>query len=602
MLAGNAAIWAVCFSLVAAVLSLFRSDYEYAIPVAISNFVFGFLVLFFIDWPTIYWGMPATANFSTGWAFYLLNLAIVAVVASIVDAVTSNKGSSQVGGATVVGWVGVIAVLLVWTVGHNLDHDPKKAATIVSVTQEPKGLPPASTTSNMVIVSEDIATTMAQKAMSSGQAGVRKYNTYLELGSPALQYVAGHMWYVFALHFQGSGNKHNLNGVEPGYIMVSAEDPGAAPVEHYDGQYSMIVCKDCGQMNEPDRWAYIHGYDNVLDDPTLEIDDQGNPYWTMTIDTPHLGWTFRAPSKLLIINAHTGAIATYDLNKAPDWVDRVYSKEMAQNIANWYGLYGLNGSAGWKNWWNTAKNGRYKVSGDPIMVYTGDGHPDWRMLLTSYNSDTAVSSILIMDAHSGSIKEYTPQQAMGIEGPVVNSFNNPTGQGATPVKVGGLQVAELTLHVIYGHLTWMAIYHNGGDHPSFAGIGFTDAYKAQSNNVAFGSTKEQALQNYQTQLAIDNAGNGNNPSAGSKQDAVSGTIAQVSWDLQGGQKLWYVMLTNDPTHVYAATTAQVKTPALLFAKPGDPVTIGYAGFGNAESQRTMESFTDANVPLKPAGS
>jgi hypothetical protein len=600
-MAGTAAIWAVIFSLGGALLSLVRSDYSSAGAVAIANLVFDFVLLFFIDWATIYWGMPATANFSTGWAFYLLNLVIVAVVASIADAVASEDQGDQVGAATVVGWASIVVLLIVFTVGHNLDHDPKKAATIVLVTKEPKSAPPASTTSNMVIVSEDIATTTARKAMASGQAGTRQYSTFLELGSPALQYVAGHLWYVFPLHFEGSGNKQRLHAVEPGYIMVSAEDPGANPVEHYDGQYSMIVCKDCGQMNEPDRWAYVHGYHNVLDDPTLEIDDQGNPYWTMTIDTPHVGWTFRAPSKLLVINAHTGAIATYDLNKAPDWVDRVYSKEMAKNIANWYGTYGLNGSAGWNGWFS-ANNGRFKVSGDPIMVYTGDGHPDWRMLLTSYNSDTAVSSILIMDAHSGSIKEYTPQQAMGIEGPVDNSFNSPTGQGASVVKPSGLHATELTLHVIYGHLTWMAIYENGGDHPSFAGIGFTDAYKAQSNNVAFGSTKEQALQNYQTQLAIDNAGNGNNPSAGSKQDTVSGTIAQVSWDLQGGQKLWYVMLTNDPTHVYAATTAQVKTPALLFAKPGDPVVIGYAGFGNAESQRTMESFTDANVPLKPAGS
>ncbi len=44
------------------------------------------------------------------------------------------------------------------------------------------------------------------------------------------------MWYVFPLEFDGAGNKARLNAIEPGYIMVSAEDPNAVPVEHYDGR------------------------------------------------------------------------------------------------------------------------------------------------------------------------------------------------------------------------------------------------------------------------------------------------------------------------------------------------------------------------------
>jgi hypothetical protein len=34
---------------------------------------------------------------------------------------------------------------------------------------------------------------------------------------------------------------------------------------------------------------------------------------------------------------------------------------------------------------------RFQVFGDPGMVCTGTGHPVWRMLLTSYNSDTSVA-------------------------------------------------------------------------------------------------------------------------------------------------------------------------------------------------------------------
>jgi hypothetical protein len=44
--------------------------------------------------------------------------------------------------------------------------------------------------------------------------------------------------------------------------------------------------------------------------------------------------------------------------------------------------------------------------------------------------------------------------------------------GATLVKADHYQAVDLTLHVIYGHLTWMATYEPQGSNPSFAGIGF----------------------------------------------------------------------------------------------------------------------------------
>jgi hypothetical protein len=97
--------------------------------------------------------------------------------------------------------------------------------------------------------------------------------------------------------------------IAPGYIMVSAEDPDAIPVEHYDGLYSMIVSLGGGQGSEPDRWAYSHGYSGyLLDEPTLEINDQGLPFYTVTLLRPRVGWTFGVPVGVLVINAHTGQI------------------------------------------------------------------------------------------------------------------------------------------------------------------------------------------------------------------------------------------------------------------------------------------------------
>jgi hypothetical protein len=585
-------LWALGFSVAMAILTLLRKE-RYA-TAAIGNFFVDLVILFFVDSIVFYYAMP---SFSLAGLvpFLFLNLMIVTVVA-----ISWDLGLMGVSAGSVLGGIAVIAISILWIVGDNSGHNAYKASHIVPVSVESNDAMPASSTSNMVVVSPDIATTRAKQAMSAGIAGQRNYNTYLNLTAPALQYVSGHMWYVFALHFDSSRNKHHLHNIEPGYIMVSAEDPNAEPIEHYDGQYTMKICLDCGQSSEPQRYAYNNGYKVVMDDPTLELDDQGHPYWTMSIDTPHNGWTFYAPSSVLVIDAHTGDIKKYNLNSVPSWIDRVYSQHMAANITDWYGNYA---HAGFKGIFGIggSNSNRLKVSGDPVLVYTGDGHPDWRVLLTSYNSDAAVSKIVIMDAHTGAMRVYTPANPMGVEAPVTEAFDSASGQGATLIKANKYQAVDLTLHVIYGHLTWMATYEPEGTSPSFVGLGFVDAYHATAQNVVFGDSKSAALQNYLTQLAAEGTANGNAPEQGNKVQTINGTISALSWDISNGQKFWYIALTGDNQHVYVGTVSSLG-PALVLAKQGDPVTITMQNTGTDESTRTMQSFTDANVPLKPAGS
>jgi multisubunit Na+/H+ antiporter MnhB subunit len=557
----------------------------------LTRLVISVVVLFVVDTLAFYHGRPMT-TFTGLLPLIMVNLLIVLVLAA------AGRPRSVLNAGSCAALLALVTFGVIWLVGHNSDHDSYAASHLVSVTVEPDDELPASSTDNMVIVSPDIATTKASQAMATGLAGQRNYSTYLQLGPATLQFVAGHMWYVFPLEFDGSGNKARLHAIMPGYIMVSAEDPDALPVEHYDGPYSMVVGLGGGQGSEPDRWAYDHGYSGyLLDDPTLEINDQGLPYYTVTLLRPRVGWTFMAPVGVLVINAHTGQITRYAIGAAPDWVDRVYSQQLADQIANWYGEYSQAGFQGL----GSSNANRLKVSGDPIMVYTGTGHPVWRMLLTSYNSDSSVSRIVEMNSATGAMQVYTPQAPMGVENPVNQAFDNASGIGASLIKADHYQAVDLTLHVIYGHLTWMAIYEPQGGNPSFVGIGFADAYQATASNVVFGNSKETALQNYLTQLASEPTANGTAPEQGGVSQTFAGKIAAIGWDITGGQKYWYITLAGDPRHVYVGTVASVG-PALVLAQTGDPVTITVLNVGSQESTRTMESFTDSRVPLQAAGS
>lgn len=184
-------------------------------------------LLFGIDSVAFYFGRPMM-TFAGLVPLILLNLVILAIAVTVATRGRPNAGS-------VASALAIVTFGTVWLVGHNSGHNAYQAAHLVSVTVAPGDELPASSTDHMVIVSPDIATTRASQAMSTGIAGQRNYSTFLQLGPATLQYVDARMWYVFPLEFDGAGDKARLHAIVPGYIMVSAEDPNATPVEHYDG-------------------------------------------------------------------------------------------------------------------------------------------------------------------------------------------------------------------------------------------------------------------------------------------------------------------------------------------------------------------------------
>jgi len=375
----------------------------------------------------------------------------------------------------------------------------------------------------------------------------------------------------------------------------------------------------------------------TLQDPTMEIIDSnqpqapaGTPFFTVTMLKPQVGHTFPAPVAVAVINAHTGQITKYDLpGHGPDqlaahapWVDRVYSATTAEQIANWYGMYN---QGGWPGIGSTNAN-RFQVSGDPVLTYTGDENPSWRMLLTSYNSESSVYRIVEFDSATGAMRIYKPTGPMGIETTVAQAFCNAQGLGAGNVRSNHLVPEHMTLHVIDGNLVWMASYesskNNGAsdasasdqqegdtgdpcgngeapaDNPTFTGIGFVPAYSATASNAVFGATRAQALQNLFSSLAGQGNAQGS-ASAGASEVTVSGTLCEKDVD-PGAQATYYLTLCgaggkSDFTRVYTGTSAV--GPAIVLAHAGDPVVMKVFKATASNSQQQIQGFSDPRHPV-----
>lgn len=646
---GLGLLWAVIFAVIAAVLAGIRGKNQgWA---AGSAFAATFILVLIEDWAI---HTRPLMTFPGLLPLILANIVTVMLVCWILDLGLLAAGEDgALSAGTVVPLVALIVFGGIWIGGHGSGHGlvpcpsatagiggngkacPVEAYGIVHVNENPAGTLPASVTTNLVVVSPDEAATKASQAMSSGLAGTQNFASYLHLGPATLQMINQHMWYAFPL-------EGKLHGVSPGYILVSGEDPGAPAIPQFapaSPNASMTVILAGGQGSEPDRWARSHGYAGyMLDNPTLEIPDGSAdpvPYWTVTLMSPKVGWTFFAPVGVLLINAHTGQITRYGLPgrtaaasggypPAPAWIDRVYSQSVAATIGDWYGQMAR------RAWGGTGYTSRYQVSGSPIMVYTGDGNPSWRMLLTSYGSDVSAYRILEMDAATGAIQVYTPALPMGIESSAAAAFCNASGIGASNVRANHLIPEAMTLHIIDGTLVWMTSYESSsgqassnapdqqeGDDPdpcgngeapiaspTFTGIGFVPAYAVQSDNVVFGATRSQALANLATQLATKGSANGNAPGAGATTVTVTGTIAGIRTDVSGGNETYYLTLAGPggkpaAATVYAGTSAV--SPELVLASPGDHVTIKILRVTAGPGVQQVQAFSDAQHPVAAAG-
>lgn len=112
----------------------------------------------------------------------------------------------------------------------------------------------------------------------------------------------------------------------------------------------------------------------MFQNPSFEIDDEGNPYYVAT--TYGRNFLIREPEAtgVITLNAMTGETHRYNVEDTPSWIDRVYSAEIIMHQLQMNGLYS-------NGFWNSlfAKKGvtmptegyNYLPMEDDIYLYTG---------------------------------------------------------------------------------------------------------------------------------------------------------------------------------------------------------------------------------------
>ncbi len=115
--------------------------------------------------------------------------------------------------------------------------------------------------------------------------------------------------------------------------------------------------------------TYIYG------ELSFEIDEEGTPYWIAPVKKFNIGlFGGETVGKVVLCNAVTGDMKTYDIEDVPEWVDRAYSADLLVQLFDYYGTlkHGFfNSILSQKDCLKTTDGYNYLALDDDVWMYTG---------------------------------------------------------------------------------------------------------------------------------------------------------------------------------------------------------------------------------------
>lgn len=413
------------------------------------------------------------------------------------------------------------------------------------------------------IIDSSFAASLAEKKLGDDFA----LGSRVVLGTPTIQMVDAKLYWVVPLLHSGFFKwLTNRGNGTPGYIMVSATDPQDIKfIRQLNGRALKIRYQRSSYFGQDlYRHLYFHGYlGKGLAGDTFELDDQGEPYWTITTFTHAIGVNAPEATGLATVHAETGEIKFYPLKKladgsfddslVPAWVDRVQPSYFVLPQLGWWGRY-VHG------WWNTVfgKRDMLQTTRGYNVIYGRDKRSYFYTGLGSVGSDESTVGFSLIDTRSKASHLYllsgaTETAAMrSAEGKVQNYGYNATYP--ILVNLGGKPTYFMTLKDSSGLVKMF----------SFVSV-------SDFSLVGVGESVSEARDNFQLSLANTRTGR----IAGKQEDEVTleGTVTRFGSDIKDGRAYYYLRLDSDPGKTFIATSSL--SPLLPLTGSGDRLRVTY---------------------------
>lgn len=402
------------------------------------------------------------------------------------------------------------------------------------------------------LVDEDMAMKLGDKKLGESPA----LGSVSKLGEFHIQSVKGELYWVAPLvHRDIVKWITSLEGSN-GYVMVSASNPqDVRLVQSINNKPVKIVYQPDAYLHQDlQRHMYINGILNVgITDLTLEINDEGRPYWVASLYEHKVGYSGANCTGVAIVDAETGSVKRYSIKDTPKWVDRIQPQDVVANqIDNW-GRYirGFLNSA-------ISEEGVLIPTEGTSLVYGNDNKSYWYTGITSSGGDESTIGFMLVDSRTKEAKLY--KQPGATESAAMKSAEG-------KVQQMNYEATFPVMYNILGKPTYVSsLKDKAGLVKMVAFISVEDF-----SVLGLGETKEEALRNYRDSL--ESQGNNVNLENDTTREEVEGTITRINSDVKNGNTSYY--LTIDSKNDVIFKGGSKVSNELTLSQIGDKVKIAF---------------------------
>lgn len=288
----------------------------------------------------------------------------------------------------------------------------------------------------------------------------------------------------------------------------------------------------------------------IIGDYALEVDDNFNPFWVISVVKPEIGWFGGLSAQgVIVVDPSSGDSTYYDMEDIPAWVDRVQPASIAwSQIDNWgYYINGFfNTLFSQKDMLQTTEGYNYVLVNGQVHVYSG---------ITSVGADRSIVGFALINLRTkeamfyeiGGADEYS---AMSSAQGQVQDLNY---QATFPVllNVGNVPTYFIALKDQEG---LVKMY-------SFVAVSNYDA-------VGVGENMNVALSDYGNRLSEFNVVI-DDPTV---RETLTATVAEVYAVSDKGNTIFYMTVNEDPRLFRVVASEHVES---IFATPDDQVELGF---------------------------
>ncbi|MDE1171184.1 MAG: hypothetical protein PW734_08265 [Verrucomicrobium sp.] len=386
------------------------------------------------------------------------------------------------------------------------------------------------------LVSEDMAERAAEKSLATDA----NLGSQVNLSRPTRQIVDKKLVWVSFLQPRDFF-KWLKDGHTPGYVVVDANDASNVQLvtQLHGKPLALRYTRGAFFGDDVERHLYQAGFRTVgLTDFSEELDDEGNPYYVVTLYQHTIGFNGDEATGVATVDAQTGEVKQYGINDAPAWIDRIqpawFVKEQAQNR----GYY----AAGW---FNPSDTDRTEVS-SVDLVYAADGHADYYVGMTSLGKKSGLIGFMLVDSRTKKVKSYVlsgaSEQAAIAAAEGVLPEKHYTATAALPFMLNSTPTYAMTMRDATGIAR------------GFALVSIHDISK-----VVVADTLQAASRQYQMKLSQDPTSV--QGSTAVTNQTLTGTVSLIGSDIRNGNTLYYFTLDSMPGRIFMVRpTCPSKSP------------------------------------------